>query len=174
MIKNNELSSYIDIKNSVFNNNKARAFGGAICSSLKNYYFTNTKFEDNKADVAGGVLFLNNEIINEKDIITINRDNVFVNKNTAKSYGNEYASYPSQVILQKGTYNVTIYSGGAIFLSFKVIDYFGSKVMDISRYFDDLSLLIEVTPELRNDTYFLQGNKNLFINGNTFIQYNNY
>lgn len=124
--------------------------------------------------MAGGILFLDGEInINDKNKFDIQEHNLTLHNNIGRSYGNKYASKPFQVVLHKGLSSNTVQSGGVILLSFKILDFFNSLVNDISGHFHDLSMTIQVIPDIpkENNEFYFQGNQGHFINGNDILQY---
>ncbi|ORX47930.1 hypothetical protein BCR36DRAFT_405245 [Piromyces finnis] len=139
------------INNSLFINNKARYYGGAIFSNFEAYKVLNlnkVSFIKNSA-YAGGAIYMSNNNTQLYHNYEYNENVVFTN-NTSESHGNDYASEP-HIINELNNLNIiSMKSGETIKLKFNLIDKFNQIVNDISKVYS--SIILSVVLDKENNT----------------------
>jgi len=182
----------------IFDSNVAERYGGALYfeNSFSNINkIENLKFINNTAEIAGGAIYT---IMPSSDIISNKKKNEFINiyekmefiNNKASSYGNNYASPPTQVYLTNTyLYNnnkdedllYKIASGSYLPLSFNLTDYYDQYIPDNKYYhsnyeltariykIEEIDLSYEIVNNINNSTLnttaILENSRNHFFNG---------
>jgi len=149
-IDNNDIIRNIEIKDTVFIKNNVQYYGGAIFINSKIYDESNIRnisFIDNSA-YAGGALYMNGDNIS---ILYQNNDddNIRYINNTSESHGNNVATGP-YFINHLHLDDITIKSGETIPLNFILTDKFNQTVNDISKYYSNIILNINIDEDEGN------------------------
>ncbi|ORX56675.1 hypothetical protein BCR36DRAFT_280239 [Piromyces finnis] len=133
----NKSQNYINIDKCIFNKNSANVFGGAIYSTLKNNTLSNTKFLFNHALNAGGILYLYyDEFENIENSKYLYEFNVYKSNNTAGSFGNNYTSNPSQVLIEnENINNISVKSGICNITELKLYS-FPNRIFSLNFFMD--------------------------------------
>ncbi|KAG4093753.1 hypothetical protein H8356DRAFT_1081023 [Neocallimastix lanati (nom. inval.)] len=182
---NDDLEKYdlkhISITRNEFEDNKSNTFGGVVYSNLYYSYdlsIKETKFSNNTAEVAGGVIFfeqigeaIKNVVAYYKNSINTHK-NQFIN-NKAKSHGNDFATHPSIFSISnvKDNTNIT-YSGNPVHFTLELIDDLGNKVEDREKYYSDIGVelsLLDSNLEPVSSTYYISETITTFNNGRIII-----
>ncbi|OUM69546.1 hypothetical protein PIROE2DRAFT_2406 [Piromyces sp. E2] len=178
------------MKNSIFEKNIAKYYGGAIYTDYSKMYLNkmiDCNFINNTANIGGAIYTPHN-----KSTGNINNITCIFNNNIGKSYGNEYGSSPSRLKLNdlydKRNYNT--YSGDVMSLDLFLYDEFNNLVID-DKYFLYTDLTIETKlynkeyvkndntikkkiikyTEVNKDEYVITGNNCKFNNGKFTFQF---
>jgi len=162
----------LNITDSIFKKNNAYYFGGAIFSNfdithIEYYKVLNVSFIENHA-YAGGAIYLNNINNNSNNTFCeLKNDNIEYEGNTATSHGKDFATSPYLIELSTNkNKKFEITSGTTFPLEFTLLDKFGQKIIDISKYYSNIILNIKNIKDdfnsdikiVRNICYFTKGN----------------
>ncbi|OUM68613.1 hypothetical protein PIROE2DRAFT_3594 [Piromyces sp. E2] len=138
---NKEKNINIDVKNTIFLNNKAQYYGGAVYSDIKRidvYNLKNISFIENTA-YAGGALYING---NNASLFQYN-DIIFLN-NKSESHGNDLATGPFLISHSLDTDQISIKSGEIFPLEFTLTDKLNQTVNDMSKYYSNIILSVNI------------------------------
>ncbi|OUM62833.1 hypothetical protein PIROE2DRAFT_61621 [Piromyces sp. E2] len=156
----------LNILNNSFKFNKAENFGGAIYSEFDQLHLavtSNNNITYNKAGIIGAGLFTPSLV--QRNLFNVKNDNIA--NNTVNSYINNYSTKPSYIMLnttsKEGTFNIT--SGDYLPLKYLLYDEYNSVVEDITKYYSEIFLRIELKYDEESTRIHLFGNTCSFNNG---------
>jgi len=168
----------MEIEDTLFTNNEAKYFGGSIYLEFIDLNFLNIKnlnFSMNHA-YSGGAIYIENTKIqnynrnrNKNIYLNINENkNITYHYNLAESHGDNYATGPYKIIHEiKNPNDLTFISGEEYQLKFVLKDIFNQTITDISKYYRNIILNLNMTiiegsgqnKIIGNTCYFSKGNK---------------
>jgi len=171
----NNNNNNFEITDSIFQNNNANYYGGALFINSDSINLNNLKndtFIGNKA-YAGGAIYTNINNINNNENNNIElqfkSNKVNFNNNMSESHGSNYASNPLMINTVLSTTNKNrneIKSGETYSLSFNMTDAYGHVVTDTSKYYNNFMLhLSNKNDEDLNEDFELTDNNCIFSNG---------
>lgn len=160
----NRKNSSISIVDTIFRNNVAKYFGGAMYSDfegLNGAHINNVNFTSNKAYSGGAVYTSYNK---NKTLFDVFNKNINYTNNFSESHGNDYASDPYMIYLKDDdNKNITLKSGNIFPLEFNITDQFDQYVNDISKYYPNIGINVNIDninsncSIFRNTCYFSKG-----------------
>jgi len=173
----NQNKNDVEIMNSLFIENKAEKFGGAIYSDFINmniFNITNSSFVENNA-YAGGAIYINDfddvddDDNNNKENLLSNYEDFFNDikfiNNTSDSHGDDYASKPYKInLISPQSEKLMIRNGDHISMDFNLIDMFNQTIQDVSKYYSNIMLNMVYDSNIYNNIKVV-GNGCIFSRG---------